>query len=434
MERSFKILFVILFGILFIPLTLSFFNIEVTWKKLEGSFVLAQKPSFNREVWFDGTYQDNYNKYTNDNLIGRDFLIRAYNQYRFNLFGIVNANGTIKGKDNVLFQDFYIDALNGLDKVDTSVVHNDVLEFKNLQAALKKINKTLVLAIAPGKASFYPEYLPDSIKINHDASTNYSFYTEELNNNDIPYIDLKRFLLSKKSEVKYPLFPRGGTHWSGYAVTLVMDTLSKYIEKESGFDLVNFKSEEGVLTDREMRFTDDDISKAINLLIPIKNWPMYYPNVVFEKNSNKKKPGILSIGDSFNQSFWGFYPYFSELFNEKSRYWYYNKVIGWPDSLQSKYIDVHSLDLYDEIMQRDIILIVTTEQNLKTFGFEFIHEALPIMNSDYREFIKKRNEVIARIKMDPTWLKQIEVKAKDNGLTLEDMLIRDAEWVMANSK
>lgn len=434
MEKSSKILFTLLFGILFIPLTLSIFKVDVIWKQLEGSFVLAQKPSFNSDVWFSGTYQEDYNKYINDNLSGRDFLVRIYNQFRFDLFDITNANGILLGKDNVLFQDFYVDALKGLDRVDSSVVTNDVKEFKALQEALRKINKSLILVIAPGKASFFPEYLPDSIKINNDSLSNYSQYTQKLLEKEVPFVDLRNFLLSKKREEKYPLFPRCGTHWSGYAVTLVMDTLAKFIEKESGVNLINFKSENGVVTNREMRFTDDDIGKAMNLLVPINNWTMKYPNVVFEKNSNKKKPSILTIGDSFTQSFWGFYPYFSELFNEKSRYWYYNKVIGWPDSLQSKYIDVHSLNLYEEIIQRDIVMIVTTEQNLKSFGFGFVHEALPMMNTDYRDFIRKRNDVVARIMRDPAWLKLVEAKAKENSITLDNMLIRDAEWVLANTK
>lgn len=308
------------------------------------------------------------------------------------------------------------------------------LSLKHCKQHSRKKNKSLILVVAPGKASFYPEYLPDSVKINTDAVTNYSLYTHALSENNVSYIDLKQFLLSKKKEVNYPLFPRNGTHWSGYAVTLVMDTLAKFIEQESTVDLIDFKSGKGLVTDHDMRFTDDDIGKAINLLVPLKNWPMYYPNIVFEKNTAKKKPGILSIGDSFNQSFWGFYPYFSELFNEKSRYWYYNKVIGWPDSLQSKYIDVHNLNLYDEIMQRDIIMIVTTEQNLKTFGFGFVHEALPMMDENYSDFQKKREEVILRIKSDPKWLLAVEAKAKEKGVPLDVMLKRDAEWVLSNAK
>jgi hypothetical protein len=434
MEKISKLLFVLLFGILFVPIILSIFKMDVLWKSLEGSFELAPKPSFNYEAWFEGTYQDSFNKYTNDKLYGRDFLVRSYNQYRYSLFGIINANGTIKGKDNVLFQDFYIDALKGIDKVDSTVVNKDVLEFKALQSALKKINKSLILVIAPGKASIYPEYLPDNVKISKNTINNYSLYTKALNKNNVSFIDLKQFLIAKKSEVKYPLFPRNGTHWSGYAVTLVMDTLSKFIEKESGVDLINFKSEKGVFTDNELRFTDDDIGKATNLLFPPENWPLYYPSIVFENNSKKKKPGVLSIGDSFNQSFWGFYPYFSELFNEKSRYWYYNKVIGWPDSLQSKYIEVHNLSLYDEIMQRDIIMIVTTEQNLKTFGFGFVHEALPMLAKNYSDFLKERDKVILRIKSDPHWLAVIEQMAKEKGVSLDIMLKSNAEWVIANTK
>ena len=113
--------------------------------------------------------------------------------------------------------------------------------------------------------------------------------------------------------------------------------------------MINFHSEPGVKIKDSLRFTDNDIGNALNLLRDIPSWEMYYPRIVFDSATKKSKPDVLSIGDSFNQSFWGFYPYFSALFGPNTRYWYYNKLIGWPDSLERKAISVESLDLKKEI-------------------------------------------------------------------------------------
>jgi hypothetical protein len=203
-----------------------------------------------------------------------------------------------------------------------------------------------------------------------------SMVYKELKNCGLPFFDAKQFILERKKKEKFPLFPRTGIHWSGYAVTLVMDTLCKFIESESGFDLVNFNSQMGTVTNKELRFTDNDMGRSMNLLFPIEDWEMYYPNIVFEKNSKKFKPNLLSIGDSFNQSFFGFYPYFEELFGKESQFWYYNKVVDWPYSLRNKFMNVDQLVTADEIKKMDIIMIVTTEQNLSDFGFGFVNSAL----------------------------------------------------------
>jgi hypothetical protein len=375
LEKQSKYLFNTLVGLLFIPLILGLLNINFVWKSLDGVFALRKKPPLSFYGWSKGHLQEDFEKYITDNISCRDFFVRFFNQCRFSLFRLTNTDGVIVGTNDILFQTNYIEALNGIDSVNLNKVQSDVVKFKELYFKLKEINKSLILVIAPGKASFFKEYIPEKFLINNDAVSNYNKYERELKSCGVPYFDAKQFLLQKKSKEKYPLFPRSGTHWSGYAITLVMDSLSKFIENETGYNLLNFKSEPGVVTTTEMRFTDDDIGKAMNLLVPIKNWPMYYPKIVFEKDANRKRLNLLSIGDSFNQSFFGFYPYFSELFGNDSQYWYYNRTVSWPDSIADKYIDVHTLNLRDEIMKRDVIMVVTTEQNLNNFGFDFFKEA-----------------------------------------------------------
>lgn len=107
---------------------------------------------------------------------------------------------------------------------------------------------------------------------------------------------------------------------------------------------------------------------------------MYYPEINFIDQPEKKKPELLLIGDSFSQSLFKFYPYFDHLFGSQSVFWGYNRIIAWPDSLEKKYINVKTLNLEDEIRKREFIVIVSTEQNLGTFSFDFADECYELFN------------------------------------------------------
>lgn len=423
----------LLFLLLLTPAILYLSKVELLTKPLDGYFEKKQEPTLSMDSWFSGSYQEELNKYFEENLYGRDFLVRFYNQFRFWLFRQTSANGTIIGKQNVLFQDFYINALLGRDAVKIETALEDVRKFKVIQDSLRKHNIFLVLAIAPGKASFFPEYLPDSVDLKTGSTTNYDLYRHELLKSGCDFIDLKQFLLAYKSVSRHPLFPKNGTHWSGYAVTLVMDTLSKYIESKSQFDLRDFKDAGGRVASNDLKFTDNDIGKALNLLIPARNWEMYYPNIVFSKPKGRK-PNLLSIGDSFNQSFWGFYPFFDEMFGDTTNYWYYNRIVAWPDSIEKLQINVKTMDLYSEVMKRDIVLIVTTEQNLNSFTFDFVKEFYSYVEVDHQTFLAKRQDFINSINGDSAWLASVKEKAIKNNLPLETMIRMDAEWMIANEK
>jgi len=398
--------------------------------KLEGVFSLAEKPVFSKDNWFSGQFQEQYNQYVEDHIGFRKSFIRLRNQIEFSLFKTAHASNVFVGKNNVLYQDFYIEAFMGKDLLTKDKVREKVSKFIFVQNELAKRNITLVLLIAPGKVSFMPEYLPSYIDVKKAGTSNYDLFTDELEKNNANVVDIRKYFLKIKNTSKYPLFPRSGTHWSGYGLTLVADTLFKFIENKSGINLVDFHSEQGTETDENLRFTDDDIGKGMNLIWDIPSWKMYYPNVIFEKDDTTKKPNILSIGDSFNQSFWGFYPYFSELFGSNSQYWYYNKIVSWPDSLVTKYIDVENLDVKKETENRNIILIVTTEHNIVNFGFGYIDKLYSIYTGSYVEQDKKVKSYEDLIRNDPKWLESVRIKAIEQNKTIDEMIHLDAVWMV----
>ncbi len=398
--------------------------------ELDGAYVKHKKTDLTVKSWLSGEYQQKYNDYYNDNLGFRPVFVKLYNQINKLLFKQISSSGTIIGKNNTLFQTSYITAINGEDYVGKKVLQKKVDKLQTVQGWLKQRNIDIVLVIAPGKASILKEYIPDKMLKKNPDTTNYDALIPLLKKTKINYIDLKQYFLNIKDTCRYPLFPRCGTHWSGYGVTLVADTLFKYIEKITNTNLVDFHSEPGEITDKNFRFTDYDIGKALNLMWEIKSDTLYYPSVVFDHSKKYKKLKVLSVGDSFNQSFWGFYPYFPELFDTSSRYWYYNRTLSWPKKYEGK--PVKTLDFKKEIESRDLIIIVTTEQNLNWFGFNFIEDLYFYENPKVDSVALKVQYFKNKIITDDKWLESVKKKAKERNLSVDSMITLDAMWMVKN--
>lgn len=421
----------LIFLILMLPLILMQFNVQNIVQPLDGNYEKAAKPHLTSRSWLKGTYQLSMEKYISDHISGRDFLIRFYNSFRFIFFKHVIAEGVTVGKEDVMYQQMYIDAMLGRDIMKYGDMERNAEQLRIVQDSLIKYNKLLVFIIAPGKATMYPEFLPDTVCLQPARPSNYSLFIETAEKAGCKVVDFKKWLMQLKPGLKYPVFPKNGTHWSGHLLPMLMDSLKRYIESNSSFQLPHFTVRQGIETGTNLRYTDNDIGEKLNLLYGPDQWKLAYPVVSFSPAAHRK-PDLLSIGDSFNQSFWGFYPFFQELFGENTRYWYYNRLIGWPDDIQKKFIDVKTLDLVSEVMSRDIIFIVSTEQNLKSFSFNFINELYPYVQYGLGHFVSDREEIIRRIEGTPDWLKTIKEKSDNNGIPLDRMVRMDAEWILFN--
>ncbi|MBP7166632.1 MAG: hypothetical protein KBB64_03145 [Bacteroidia bacterium] len=428
-----QLLFTFAITILFLPIFL--FNIDCNSlvRPLDGTIEEVSKPAYSKRLWFNGIYQEQLEKYVQSSLPGRDFFVRLVNSWRYILFHQTNVKNVLVGKSDVLYQDFYVDALLGRDLVDRKKIIEDVRKFKVIQDSLLQNGKLFLLVIAPGKPSVYPEFLPDSFFLDNITQSNYSMYVNELKSKGCFFIDARNWFIELKSNSKYPLFPKNGTHWSGHTVPVLMDSIARFVEAKVNFELDDFNISPGVIENSDFRFTDNDIGKTLNLLHEPSQWSLTYPLVKFETTGNKK-PQLLSIGDSFNQSFWGFYPFFKMLFGVNTQQWYYNKLIAYPDDLERKMIEVKKLDIYSEVMSRDIILIVSTEQNLNNFCFEFTDQFYPYAEFGLQRFGNRKDEYIFKIKSDSSWMNQVRLKATTAGIPLDTMIQLDANWMVLNAK
>lgn len=410
---------------------------------LEGVFIKQGKPMLTKETWFSGEYQSNYNKWLEENIGFRNLFVRMYNQVRYSIFKQDNSTGIFLGENGILYHNDYVDEYMGRTYVGHEKIKEAVRKMGYIQSEFEKQGKLFLYVIAPGKVTYIPEFIPEIYNLHEKDTNNYDVFINELKLNNINHIDFREHFPKMKDTTRYPLFPKNGIHWSGYASTFVADSLFNYIEANSEFNLIDFNCLPGEVTSKNLRFTDNDLGKVLNLLFDIKNYEMYYPEVVFIDDTGSYKPTILSIGDSFNQSLWGFYPFFPKAFSGNSRFWGYYDVEEWAGKRLSD-VSVKNRNLEKELENKDIILIMSTQINISKLGYGFVEDAYSLYSINpydekqweiNAEREKKIEKYISEIKQNNEMLEATHKQALERNISFMEMIRLNAIWLLEhNSK
>ena len=447
-----KILLSIIIGCSFLPLIemqLDFVKEE----ELKGWFQLGEKPD--REKWINGDYQKKFNNYFNDHFGFRNFFVRINNQLQHSVYNKSCLDFVTSGKEGQMHQTDYINSYLGNDYIGYDSIYKGLEKLDFVRDQFKKNGTEFIVVIAPGKLSFMPESLPDRFVVEEKDTTNYDMYAKGLKEKGINLLDLREYFGKLKKTTKYPLYSKGGVHWNGYAITLAADTLISFIEKIEGKSLNHFTDIGGEYTS-DLRGTDDDISSTMNLLFPFDEDKMYYPELEFEDNENAYKPNVLVIGDSYAETFYRFYPFYENCFDLNTNYWSYNHWEKWPLNDDKYKHLVASLDMENELLSRDIVILIVTQMNMKLLGthfvnrqYEFLKEHVKdssntIVENGLRKKIRKikRKErkgfekeitdyehYLLKIWEDEEWMKDIKENAENLNVSVDTMLVREArEW------
>lgn len=366
-----KGLLIITLLVLFLPIIQSHFNF-IKLYKLAGDNNIQTDTTLTCATYFSGDFQKKADKKLASDFGFRSLLIKINNQLNFNLFHKVNAQGVIVGKDNYLFETTYINSYLGKDFMGEDSINQNLIRLKKISDKLQKLNKHLILVIAPSKPSYFREFLPDafgSIK----NKNNYESIVECIKKHKINCINFSDWFNKNKYKAKYPLYPKHANHWSLYGSYLAADSIIKYIETEQKINLPNLVLKNVII--EQPKNEDKDIEYGINLLFKLKSYDLATPEITVEDTVGKIKPNVLVIGDSF---YWNIHNSgLSNCFN-KSSFWYYNKVV-YPDSYK-KQLKVSDLNFDDEIKKYDVIIILATESNIKSFGWGFMENAEKYLN------------------------------------------------------
>lgn len=397
---------------------------------LHGGVNIASKPEYSTTDLFSGEYQSGIEKFINDNMGFRPFLVRLHNQIQFSLFKQASAKGVVIGKDNFLFEQSYIDAYYGQYFSGRNALIKKIEALKILQTELENIGKTLVIVLPPGKATYYPEYFPDLNKGIATDSTFYKEYSTLLPTHGVNCFDANDWFLQMKDTSQHILVPQYGVHWSEYGAAIAADSLIKQVEGLSGRKLPSMIFSD-IRKQNSSQGTDNDIEWGMNLINSLPSQTLSYPTIEWNYAGSDTTTNMLVVGDSFYWN-WYYLGLGEKCFN-KTSFWYYNNEV-YPESKQSS-IKVKSIDQRSVIYNSDVILLIASESNLVNMPWGFVDDTIDILQGhveDPAEYNQKIQEVINRIKSDENWMKSVVEKAKEQDIPIDSMLVLDAQWVVEN--
>ncbi len=427
MIRFKNILYFLILMVLFFPVIQNSTSL-VKLKLLKGSYTLENKPVFSVNQYLTGEYQDLYNTYLEQHIGLRPFFVRLNNQLAFSLFRIAQASYVEIGKNNYLFEEYYIFAYLGRDFRGKEVWDEKVEKLKFISEKLKEKNTDIIVFLAPGKATFFPEYIPEKYDPDRKELSNYTYLLEKIINNDIYCIDFNRYFIQMKDTSSYALYPKTGIHWSSYGETLALDSLIGYMESLKQIRMVDFGYSEVEVT-KDLQTPDNDIAEGMNLLFDISYYAMPYPKLYFHEDSATYKPVVITITDSY---YWNLHGRgITQRIYGEDNFWYYFK-----SAHGDKYIEgqmVQDLNVKEEIESADFIVLLATEGTLNKFPYGFVEEVYDLYTQESEDQYvideKKIRFIEQVIRNDSGWFEEIRRKAVKWNISIEEMLRRDAEWL-----
>lgn len=436
MERLKKIGFLLLLLLLFLPMLQWLFHF-VEEKPLDGAFVETPKPVVNLKTLYEETAQDSLMTYLTEQSGFRKTMIRLNNQLLYSAFGKVSAVGPVKSKNGkTFFEESYIISYTGETYIGEGQIAKNSHQIKVIQDMLRAKGVTLLPVFALGKASYYPELIPDRYLVRRRETNNYQEYLKALQKEEVTMIDFNRYFCDRKGQFEHPFYCDLSAHWTVYAASLAMDSLVSFMEnvnhKTQAHSYIESFDTDGLINQ------DDDLYRMMNLLFPLPHNSIDNPHFGFTEGY---KPKVLAISDSYWWTVWAWNVALPENLFSEGGFWFYNKTI-YPERNPIQNVD--AIDYKQEIENQEFVLLVCTEATNHLWPYGFIERYLSGYDNvfrwkkpeDYDEADKiylayKQEEIqrlIERIKGSPEWLESVENQAREKGISVEQSLWDNAEY------
>ena len=436
MENFKKIGFLLLLAVLFLPMLQTIFHF-VDEKPLDGAFVEAEKPEVSLKTLFNETAQDPLMTWCTEQTGFRKPMIRLNNQLLYSAFGKVSAIGPVKGKDGyTFFEESYIISYTGETYLGKEKIQENTRQLKLIQDMLRTKGITLLPVFVLGKASYYPEFIPDKYIAKRHETNNYQEYLKAFENQGVEMLDFNRYFCHWKGTEDHPIYCNLSAHWTVYAASLAMDSLVRYMEDKTQQTQAHFQIE-GFDTTYLMN-QDDDLYRMMNLLFSMKHNTIDQPRFSFTEGY---KPKVLAISDSYWWTVWAWNVALPENLFSDGGFWFYNKTI-YPERTPIQ--NVESIDYKQEIENQDFVLLVCTEATNHLWPYGFIERYLSGYDNVFRYkqpeqydaadslyAIYRNGEIstiMQRIQASPEWLESVTNQAEEKGIGLEQSLWENAEY------
>lgn len=341
---------------------------------LHGEPTQLPMPKLSIDSLWTGDWQEGVDEYFRTNFLLRGMAIRTRNQLDYTLFNQTHARSVLMGKEGYLFEENYINAALGFDGISEQNISERVLDLESLADSLET---PVFIVLAPGKASYYMQFIPDVYFSSDSMSFNksYNFWSKCVKKSkSLNLIDLHSHFKDQED-----VFPKNGIHWCEWAqveaFNVINDSLASHLPE--GVKPAKFVID-SMYRSSTMEGTDEDIERGLNLWQNIDDLETTYYKTSWEDRENESKPRVLIVADSYA---WG-------VVNRgilrhsymEGEFWYYNQVVHGPKYLDTedfggKPFEVHDIknnsDLIAALDEFDAVILLSTDANLYRFPFKF---------------------------------------------------------------
>ena len=393
-------------------------------------------PEFSISTWLNEDYQKNYSLAFEQNIGFHSSLVRLRNQINYSVFSFSDIADVVVGKEGYLFLKTYTNAVTGADFVGDEYINIQTQKMKTIQTELKKKNIDFFVVLAPGKGSFYSEFIPDEImKSAKPDSTNYTCYKKRLLEQEVNCLDLNSYFLSIKKSEKHSLYSTTGVHWTEYGCYIASKEIVAYIEKIRKINLPKIKLQSIKMLDLSgNRSSDYDAACVMNIFATVPHPTYAIPKLQYISDSTTTKPRFLCVADS----------YFAGITNtgiplnvfSDCQYWlYYDRI--YQSYLKEK--KVAELNLKNEIEKKDVVCLLATDASLAPFPFGFVDKVYELYaKKDANYYALKKKEfkcsvlnILATIqkKESKAWRDIMIENARKKGISEMDEFIANSIWI-----
>lgn len=396
--------------------------------------LVVTKQSLSFKTYLDASYQDFLANNARKKTGFKEFFSRCYNQVAFTFFGKSANKNVFKGSNHELYLIASLDDITGkLLRSKYGTVENamsdaqkNVKETLTLIDTLRQHGTHFLFVFCPTKTAVYPENMPEQFKDSISDFCLADYYIQLFKESGIPHIDFYNYFKSIKNTFPYPLYTRTGSHWAESTIPYVCDSLLRKIEALSGYRMPSVNYIDPNLS-YDYSEQDGELENHIDLLLPLCKPKVSRPIFTLQDTLGKDRPNLLVVGDG----------YFSQLhkscflnaFNNWD-FWLYNQIsVSSRPTCNWKYLN-QMYDTAETLEDADIVMAIFTSNYLLNYFCGFIHTAQELFQKGVTSDQEAIVLIIQRIKDNPDWLHAIEEQAKERGISIDENLHRNAEYIL----
>lgn len=219
--KKLKIAFIALvLAVLMIPSALMLFGYKNANRE---NRVLAKLPKLITEDGLNTRFASQFDKYADDNLALREYIVTAFNVTDIALLKDVNGTNAVIGRDNNIFYGETVDDYLGINVMTAEQIASIADYLLDMQNKLSERGIEFAFMTAPNKATIYPELMPGYLKP-VEGERNIDLLAAALLERGVSYIDAKSLLLSAKTTRS--VYYRHDSHWNNYGAMLVYNEIA----------------------------------------------------------------------------------------------------------------------------------------------------------------------------------------------------------------